>query len=640
MITRRTALSLLSGAAALPLLPLGTKAKARDLEPDFLKILVAKGKLPPVEERLPVNPRIVKLGEMGRATGRHGGTLRTLIGGQRGIRLVPINSYARLVGYDEDLNLVPDLLASFEVDEESRVFTFKLREGHRWSDGSPFTAEDFRYCWEDVILNEELYRGGPPAKMLIDGKPPIFEVLDELTVRYTWHDTMPDFLANLAQPVPLKIFMPSTYLKQFHAKYQPSQVLEDLSYKYRVDDWVRLHKRVSRTNRPENPDLPTLEAWMPRTSPPAEQFVFTRNPYYHRVDENGLQLPYVDRLELNVGTNDIIPAATSSGQSDLQYGGLTFSDFTLMKTAEESNHIKVRLWRRAQGSSFALYPNLTYKDPVWRDVFRDVRFRRAVSLLINREEINKALFFGLAQESANTVLPESPLYREAYARAYAQFDPDEANRLLDEMGLVTKRFSRQRHLPDGRAMDIIIETAGESTLETDVLELMTDHFRRCGIRIFTRSTQREVFRKRAIGGEIMMAVWFGLDNGVPTAEISPEALAPSADDQYQWPVWGLHYQSAMTKGEPPDMPIVMELVDLLKQWRHATNVGRKTEIWHKMLQIHADQVFTIGTLNSALQPIVSAANLRNLPEKGLYGYYPMSYLGVYMPDTFWYDEER
>ena len=640
-ITRRHALGLMAAAASLPALPMGTRVSmARDLEPDFLKDRVAAGELPPVAERLPKNPRIIKLSEMGRKAGTHGGSLRTLISGQRGIRLVPQNSYARLVGYDEQLNLQPDLLEAFHVDAESRVYTLTLREGHKWSDGSPFSAEDFRYCWEDAIMNKELYRGGPPTDLLVDGKPPKFEVLNERTLRYSWHDTMPDFLANLAKPGPLKIFMPSTYLKRFHAKYQTADKLKELFAIHRVDSWVRLHKRVSRTNRPENPDLPTLEAWRPTTKPPAEQFVFTRNPYYHRVDENGLQLPYIDRLVLNVSTRDIIPAATSSGQSDLQYGGLAFSDFTLMKTAEEEKDIRVSLWHKAQGSSFALYPNLNFKDPVWRDVFRDVRFRRAVSMLINREEINKALFFGLAKESANTVLPASPLYKEAYARAYAQFDPDQANALLDEMGLKRHRFSGLRHLPDDRVMDIIIETAGESTLETDILELMTDHFRQVGIRIFTRSTQREVFRSRAIGGEIMMAVWFGLDNGVPTAEISPSALAPSAEDQYQWPVWGLHYQSAKTKGKAPDMPIVLELVDLLERWRRAQNIEQKTEIWHKMLQIHADQVFSIGTLNGALHPVVYADNLQNLPEEGLYGYYPMSYLGVYMPDTFWFDEGR
>ena len=137
----------------------------------------------------------------------------------------------------------------------------------------------------------------------------------------------------------------------------------------------------------------------------------------------------------------------------------------------------------------------------------------------------------------------------------------------------------------------------------------------------------------------MMSVWLGLDNAVPTADMPPTALAPTFDDQLQWPVWGLHYMSAETAGSPPDLPEAAKLVALLRQWRRTTSTQERQDIWHQMLEIHADQVFSIGTVNGALQPIVRSARLRNVPEKALYGFEPTSYLGAYMPDTFWYDEE-
>ena len=135
------------------------------------------------------------------------GTLRMLIGRQRDIRLMPMNSYSRLVGYDENLQLQPDILESFTV-EEDRIFTFRLREGHRWSDGSPFTAADFRYCWEDVINNRALRRGGPPTDLIVNGVVARFEMLDELTVRYSWPTPAPHFLPKLAAPIPLVLGMP------------------------------------------------------------------------------------------------------------------------------------------------------------------------------------------------------------------------------------------------------------------------------------------------------------------------------------------------------------------------------------------------------------------------------------------------
>ncbi|TIU12357.1 MAG: ABC transporter substrate-binding protein, partial [Mesorhizobium sp.] len=134
-------------------------------------------------ERLPKSPRALNLAAMGRQPGQYGGTLRTIIGSQKDIRMMTIYGYARLVGYDEKLNLQPDILESFDVADD-RVFTFKIREGHKWSDGSLLTPEDFRYCWEDVWLNDELSQGGLAPALLADGKPPRFEIVDPSTVRY------------------------------------------------------------------------------------------------------------------------------------------------------------------------------------------------------------------------------------------------------------------------------------------------------------------------------------------------------------------------------------------------------------------------------------------------------------------------
>lgn len=631
MITRRTTLGLLA-AAALPF-----PARAATGEAPILQALVDAGDLPPMADRLPRNPRVMNLASMGREVGRHGGVVRTVIGGQRDIRLVPIYSYSRLVGYDHDLNIVPDILASVDV-EADRVYTFHLREGHRWSDGAPFTADDFRYMWDDVINNKELLRGGPPVDLKADGVVATFEVIDPLTVRYSWPTPNPDFLNKLAAPGPLLLALPAHYMRQFHATYQTPEKLAEFIEKFRVDDWSGLHVKMSRQNRPENPDLPTLEAWRPRTAPPAERFVFERNPFFHRVDETGQQLPYIDQLELNVASVEVIPAKTATGEADLQSQGIGFTDYTLLKQAEKGYPLKVSLWRKTQGSAVALYPNLTCNDTVWRDLFRDVRMRRALSVAINREELNKVLFYGLGQEAADTLLPESVLFRPEYATAWTQYDPDLANSLLDELGLV-RRALGERYLPDGRKAGIVVESAGESTLETDVLELITDHYRDVGLSLYIRTSQRDVFRSRALAGDVTMAVWQGLNNGVATPDMAPTELAPTAEDQYQWPVWGLYYASAESSGTPPELPKCQELVDLLNAWRRSTSTAEREAIWHKMLTIRAEQVYSIGTVSGALQPILRSSRLKNVPDAALYGFEPTSYFGAYAPDTFFYDGE-
>ncbi len=633
-LTRRRALALLAAGSAFG--PQAARAFSGYVDSDWLDLRVDLGNLPPVAERLPREPRVINLAAMGRTPGKHGGTIRILIGGQRDERYMPINGYSRLVGYDPDLNMVADILSGWEVQKD-RIFTLHLRPGHRWSDGHAFTAEDFRYCWQDVILRDGL--GGMPPDLTVNGAPPLFEVLDDVTVRYTWPAPQPDFLPMLAAPVPQRVFMPAHYMKQFHGDYTAATDLDRLVAANRVDDWQELHMKMGRSSRPENPDLPTLEPWLPRSAPPAQQFVFERNPFFHRVDENGRQLPYVDRVVLNVSSYDIIPAKVATGDSDLQPFGIEFSDYTLVKEAEKRFPLKVDLWTRSQGSRLALLPNLTCADPVWRGLFRDVRMRRAMSLAINRTEINKALFFGLARESANTVLPQSPLYRPEYATAWSTYDPEQANALLDQAGMSPIRADGYRRLPDGTTAGIMIDSAGESTLETDVLELVADHFRQIGIALWTRVSQRDLFRSRAMAGTISMSVWVGLDNAIPTAEMPPYELAPTTEDQYNWPQWGVYYGSKGTQGSPPDLPEVQELVRLVQRWRGSRSHDERTEIWHRMLSIHAEQVFSIGTVNGAQQPVVHSTRLRNVPEHGLIGFQPTSILGIYMPDTFWYEGE-
>ena len=632
MISRRSVLGLLVSAA----MPMKLLAESADVP--FLKSRIDSGELPDLSDRLPANPRVINLQSMGREPGVHGGSLRMLIGRQKDIRYIPINSYSRLIGFNEKLELQPDILESYTVDD-GRIFTFHLRPGHKWSDGGALTSADFAHYWEDLVLNTSILRGGPPINLKVNGEVAKFEVLDELTVRYSWSLPNPQFLSKLAAPIPQTLMLPAHYMKQFHANYQTPEKLAALIEQYRVDDWVGLYRKMSRQNRPENPDLPTLEAWRATTTPPAEQFVFERNPYFHRVDENGKQLPYVDRIVMNVSSSEIIAAKTATGESDLQPTGIGLPDYTLIKEAEARFPLKVSLWRRTRGSSVALFPNLNCTDDVWRQLFQDVRVRRAMSLAINRREINQVIYYGLAKESADTVLAESPLYKPEYASAWTAHDPDQANQLLDEVGLTKWDKSGVRLLPDGRQANITIESAGESTLETDVLELITDHFREVGLALFIRSSQRDIFRSRTMGGQVMMSVWNGIDNGVPSADMAPSQLAPTTNDQLQWPLWGLYHLSAKNQGQPPDLPEVQQLGELLGEWMLTTSTEQREQIWHRMLAIHADQVFSIGTVNGGLQPVARSSSLRNIPDEGLYGFQPMSYLGVYMPDTFWLDKQ-
>ncbi|MCL4764835.1 MAG: ABC transporter substrate-binding protein [Hyphomicrobiaceae bacterium] len=611
-------------------------APARELiETPELEEAVKAGNLPPVASRVPSNPRIVDLAGMGREPGRHGGQIRMLMADQKDLRMVVVYSYARLVGYDEDLNLTPDILEGLEISE-GRVFTLRIRAGHRWSDGHPFTAEDFRYFWEDMAGNGELSPTGPPIEMLVDGRPPRFEILDALTVRYTWDAPNPAFVPALAGARPLYVYAPSHYLKQFHARYARAEDLREEVKSARVRGWVPLHERKARMYRPENSELPCLDPWCNSTAPPSSRFIFERNPYFHRVDAQGRQLPYADAVIVSIGSSALVAAQAGSGETDLQARYIRFDNYTFLKEAEARGKLKVKLWERGEGSRIALLPNLNAEDPVWRSLWWDVRVRRALSLAIDRREINQAIFYGLARESANTVLPKSPLYRPEYSTPWTRFDLKLANRLLDEAGLGRRDGDGIRLLPDGRRAELIVETAGESTEESDVLSLVRDTWLKIGIKIYARPTQRDLFRKRIYAGSTLMSVWNGLDNGVATPDMSPRELAPTSQAQLQWPKWGQHFEESGAVGEPPGLPEASRLLELHERWRVSSSTAERAAVWHEMLRIHADQVFTIGTVNGTRQPVVVANHLVNVPDEGTWTFDPGGYFGRYMPDTFWF----
>ena len=355
---------------------------------------------------------------------------------------------------------------------------------------------------------------------------------------------------------------------------------------------------------------------------------------FHRIDSQGRQLPYIDRVEMLVADGKLIPAKAGAGEADLQARDIQFNNYTFLKKSEKQNDYRTLLWRTAKGSHFALFPNLNANDPVWRKVFRDVRFRRAISMAIDRSIVNNVLYFGLAIEGNNTVLPDSPLFKERYQTQWANFDRSAANKLLDEMGL--KRGSDGiRKLPDGRSMEIIVETAGESTEQTDALELIREMWREVGIKLFSKPSQREVFRNRIFSGEAMMSVWEGLENGIATADMTPEELAPTSQQQLEWPKFGQYFETSGKAGEAPDIPEAVALMKALAEWNAATTTEARAAIWHRMLAIQADQQFSIGVVSGVPQPVVVRNEVQNVPEKGIYNWDPGAFFGIYHPDTFW-----
>jgi len=597
---------------------------------------VEDGKLPPVAERVPEEPLVVDLASRSREPGQHGGTMKMFITRSKDVRYMAAWGYARLVGYDSNYQLKPDLLRDVTVSDNGRSVTLHLRRGHKWSDGHPFTTEDFRYWWEDVALNPDLSPNGPPVEMLANGEKPEVEVIDEVTIKYTWPVPNPLFLPALARARPVYIYLPAHYMKKFHAKYADPEELAEKVENANAKTWARLHNHSDDLYKFDDVDLPVLQPWHNTSKKNGQRYILVRNPFYHRIDPNGRQLPYIDKVDLEVAAAGLIPAKVSLGEATLQVRSLGFSDAPVLKKSEKSGGYVTHLWQSGAGSEVALYPNLTYGDPVWRSLFRNAQFRRALSLAIKRKEINKVLYFGLAKERAVAALEESPFFDKANSTAWARFDLAEANRLLDELGIDKRNDAGTRLLPDGRPMEIVIETAGERREEADTLELIAATWKEVGIRLLVRPLDRDILRNRAFAGRSMMVAWYGWNNGVPTADAAPTELAPVDQANFSWPKWGQYYQTKGAAGEPVDLPQAERLLQLYKNWIAAGSDMRKAEIWREMLKIQADQVFVLGTVSRAPIPVAANDALRNVPAEGLYAWDPGAQLGIHRIDEFFF----
>ncbi len=626
---------LASSLALLGLLPATARSGPELQENAYWQADVDSGSLPPVAKRVPADPLIVNLEEKGRAFGTPGGTLRTMVTRSKDIRQMVVYGYARLVGFDGNYEIVPDLLASFE-NEGNKKFTLHLREGHKWSDGTPFTSEDFRYWWEDVANNELLSPSGPPDFLMVEGNPPTVSFPDKTTVVFEWADPNPNFLQSLAQARPPFIYRPSEFLKKYHEKFADA---EDLAFEVedaRVKSWAALHNKLDNLYKFDNHELPTLQPWLNASSGKKIRHSFVRNPYYHRIDSNGVQLPYIDVVEMEIVAPGLVAAKTNAGESDLQGRGLAFRDASILKKGEAGGDYKTLLWKTGVASQIAIYPNLNFEDDAWRDVLRDVRVRRALSLAIDRKTINQALYFKLANPGAMSVLPASPFYDEGNAASWAQYDIDQANALLDEAGLDQRDGNGVRLLPDGRPMELVIETAGERQEVENALQIVTDTWRDIGVKLVMRPLDRDILRNRVFSGNSMASVWFGWDDGIPQMHTSPAYLAPTDQVFLAWPKWGQYYQTGGDAGEPPDMPEAERLMELAHDWEIASTDEEREAAWKEMLKIHADQLYAIGILNGAPQPIVVSNRLRNVPEQAMWAWEPGAHFGIHRPDEFFF----
>ncbi|MGQ9630585.1 MAG: ABC transporter substrate-binding protein [bacterium] len=596
-------------AGAICLLGVTPSKAAKYNEAPMLAELVKAGKLPPVEERLPKEPgkcRDVFDKDINLEIGRYGGTIRTASHELPNFDpwVFCFNNEALLRGpglLGDDIQ--GNILKDYKVSADGKVFTFYMREGMKWSDGVPVTTEDVLFAYEDVLMNKQLTPVFPAwlrAGARGDGEPMKLEVLDKYTFRVSFAEPYGGFPTQLAISGwrgYTDLLKPKHYLKQFHTRYTPLERLEPEIQKQALakGEWWTLFNQKDILNweimRPPAIGFPTLNPWMLVSATPTA-VEFERNPYYWKVDAAGNQLPYIDRLRSEVVADDRMSVMKIiAGEVDFRSdGGLT--DLPLYKeNAEKAGYRVLLLDMHRTLADVNL--NLTHPDPVWRQVVRDIRFRRALNMGINRKEIIDAIYFGFAE------LPET---------VPSEYNPKEANRLLDEMGLDKRDAEGWRLGPDGKTFIIPFEVTGARPDIIPVTEMVVEYFKALGIKTTMKAIEGGLLSTRINANEVKANVfwehypplwWGAIWDVVPV----------------RWgPLWWRWFSTGGKEGEEPPAE-VKRFVELIQKALVVSPEERK-KVVDEFTRLQRENIFIMVTAEKFKDSVIANKKLGNIPHSG------------------------
>ena len=611
-------------------------------EAPLLAELVASGELPPVEERVPANPVVVQPLEQ---VGVYGGELAgpttnpTCCGWD-----VLEMRLQKLLTIDTDLtSIIPNIAQSYEVSDDLMTFTFTIREGHKWSDGEPFTTEDFRFYFEDVLGNTEI-TPNPGGPWVVSGELPQFEILDETRVRFTYAEPRPTLLIAVGSEVGHRGFRPAHYFQQFHLDYNAdaNALADELGF----EGWVQMfNAKMSPYNFTWNlgsetdPYAPTLNTFVFTSEDSFGNKHYERNPYFFKVDVEGNQLPYTDTLRRILVEDLQVQDLKGIAGEYSHYGWGTLLSFPTYRENEEAGGYRTALAEYSRGNEYSIMFNFTTENLPLREIFWDVRFRQAMSVAINRDEINELIYFGLANASQNSPVPSSLFFEDWMPGHYAQFDPDLSNQLLDEMGLDQRDSDGFRLRPDGETLFINFQVSVPEDSWRQIGELITSYWNDVGVKTSYKLIEIGLYRELRNGNQVDMAAW-----GTDMLDIGEVAnglanMRPHWGARASGHLWRQWLQSDGEDGEEPPQEI-KDLWAAGDAFLEATYGSDEwLELGKEFYRLSMGGLYQIGTIQRPPQPLLFKQNLKNTPPNDTTGQWSWTYRQwvMFMPEQ-WYFE--
>lgn len=585
-----------TGAVLLPRWVLGQETA----ESAFLQSEVDAGNLPPVADRLPTNPLVITPLER---VGTQGGDWRhALVGGGSLSMLVRYQGYEPLVRFDAEWSgVIPNTAESYEVNEDATEYTIKLREGHKWSDGQPYTTADVQF-WYDAYFKDEETNLGTQSFLEVDGIKADLEVVDETTFKFKFSGPNGFLLQQLAWAQQDQLTRaPKHYLEKFHIRYNPDA--DALAREQGMESWIALFQREIGFQDDntffQNANRPTLNAWMFTSGAPGqntEQAIATRNPYYFKVDTSGTQLPYFDRIVYQmVADPEVLLLKTLQGEIDMmdQYIATPANRPTLFDGMQTGDYSFYTL-RETAANVMAFQLNLNHVDETKRELFNTIEFRQALSLAVDRQALIDAVFIGQGAPAQPSIIESDPLYNERLAKQFVEYDPSTANTMLD--AIMPERDGEGYRLDaQGRRLTIIFEIDQTRTTFLDMFQLAIPMFQAIGVDVQMRTMDRSLWEERVRRGREFDATahQFGANSGI-AAMLDARFFVPTNSNCLYAPGWSLYYNQPDNPAaiEPPEA--VKAQQELFRDLTGTADPAQQSVIMAQILENAADLFFTFG----------------------------------------------
>lgn len=614
-------------------------APAASKEAPMLADLVTAGSLPPVEERLPATPLVLEPVE---SDGTYGGTLR-MVAGDDGLGWLRMTvGVEGLVKWERDVSGVrPNILESWEWNDDATELTAHFRQGIKWSDGEPFTADDYLFWWNEMVLDESIGLS-TPAGTRVNGEPMQLEKIDDFTVKFTFAASHPLFVDLAARGFynSAQHLVPAHYMEKFHPKHN--------------SEYPDAKELLARYDNPlKYPDMPVLYAWHTVEFVSGDHITLERNPYYWKTDAQGNQLPYIDRIEGKIvpaggNASELITLKGIAGELDFQVRDIPLKDVPVLKENEAKGNYTVKLWKRGDYAWPWIILYYDYPDEGIVDLMYNQQFRTALSVAINRDRINEVAALGLGTPRQAALSPESPEFSSEAGKAVydqwvnlaAAYDPEQAKSLLDEVGLKDVDGDGMRERPDGTPLELVVSVDQGDRQSIDAMALVKEDWEAIGLKTVVAADEWSTFEQRVMAGEVMIRAWgsaaaWGLISASPV-------WAPVEGVSYCMggARIGMYYQTGGKEGIAPRPGSMLER--LQQRYTEVMSTVDPAEREAKLLEAYKvhieDGPLYIGTIGDHPSALIVSNNLRNIPEVGLVASWDLGFPGTADPEQFYFGQ--